>query len=377
MSRGSIIRRGRSSWRLKFDVDNGSGQRQTRYATIRGTRKDAERELTRLLGQAHAGTLVEPSQITIADYLRKWLDNPHGLAGKTVERYRQLAEQQIIPHLGSVPIQRLKPVHVEDWHRLLLASGGKDGAPLSTRTVRHAHRLLHKTLARATKAEVISRNVAVVISPPKVDEREVEILKADQIAPVLQALDGHALQPPAVLALATGARRGEILGLSWSAVDLDKATLRIERSLEQTKAGLKFKLPKTKTSKRTVSLPPTAVEALRAHRRQQLEMRLALGQGRPDGETLVFGTIEGNPIAPDTFSRNWHRFVRARNLPTVSFHALRHTHVSALIARGIDVLTISRRIGHANAAITLRVYGHLFEQNDSAAVTAIEQALRG
>jgi integrase len=286
------------------------------------------------------------------------------------------AELQIIPHLGSVPIQRLKPVHVEDWHRLLLASGGKNGAPLSTRTVRHAHRLLHKMLARATKAEVISRNVAAVISPPKVDEREVEILKADQIAPVLQALDGHALQPPAVLALATGARRGEILGLSWGAVDLDKATLRIERSLEQTKAGLKFKLPKTKTSKRTVSLPPTAVEALRAHRRQQLETRLALGQGRPDGETLVFGTIEDDPIAPDTFSRNWHRFVRARNLPIVSFHALRHTHVSALIARGVDVLTISRRIGHANAAITLRVYGHLFEQNDSAAVAAIEAALK-
>jgi integrase len=213
---GHIRRRGKSSWRLKFDLDSdATGKRQTRYVTVRGKRQDAESELTRLLGAAHAGTLVEPSRITIADYLRKWLDKPHGLAGKTVERYRQLAEQQIIPHRGSVPFQRLKPVHVEDWHRLLLASGGKDGAPLSTRTVRHAHRLLHKALARAVKAELIARNVASAITPPKVDEREIEILKANQIAPVLAALDGHPLQPIAVLALATGMRRGELLALCW------------------------------------------------------------------------------------------------------------------------------------------------------------------
>ena len=189
MSSGHIRRRGKNSWRLKFDLDSdATGKRQTRYVTVDGKRQDAERELTRLLGAAHAGTLVEPSRITIADYLRKWLDKPHGLAGKTVERYRQLAEQQIIPHLGSVPIQRLKPVHVEDWHRLLLASGGKDGAPLSTRTVRHAHRLLHLALARAVKAELIARNVASVIAPPKVNEREIEILKANQIAPFFRHL---------------------------------------------------------------------------------------------------------------------------------------------------------------------------------------------
>jgi integrase len=171
-------------------------------------------------------------------------------------------------------------------------------------------------------------------------------------------------------------RRGEILATPWSAVDLDKASIQITRSLEQTRAGIKFKLPKTKTSRRVVALPPTAIEALRNHRRQQLEMRLALGQGRPDGDTLVFSNIEGAPIPPNNLSRDWARFVKARKLPAVSFHALRHTHVSALISAGVDVLTVSRRIGHANAAITLRVYGHLFEQDDGRAVDAIETALR-
>jgi integrase len=138
---------------------------------------------------------------------------------------------------------------------------------------------------------------------------------------------------------------------------------------------LKFKSPKTKTSRRTVSLPPSAIEALHAHRRRQLEIRLALGQGKPDGSALVFSRIDGSPVPPNDLSRDWARFVKTKKLPPVSFHGLRHTHVSALISRGVDVLAISRRIGHANAATTLRVYGHLFVQNDVDAVDAIQAVL--
>jgi integrase len=379
MSRGNITRRGRNSWRIRFDLDaDATGQRRRHYATVHGKRQDAQRELTRLLGAAHAGTLVEPSSTTVADYLRSWLDGAHGLAGKTLERYRQLAEQQIIPHLGAIALQKLRPAHIADWHATLLRAGGRDGAPLSARTVGHAHRVLYGALARATKSELLLRNVAAVIAPPKAEQREIDSLKADQIATVLQALDGQPLlQPTAVLALSTGARRGEILGLTWSHIDLDRASMKIERSLEQTRAGLKFKSPKTKTSRRTVSLPPSAVEALRAHRRAQLELRLALGQGRPDSDALVFSRIDGSPVKPSDLSRDWARFVQSRKLPRVSFHGLRHSHVSALIARGVDVLTIARRIGHVSASTTLRVYGHMFEQNDSAAVDAIEAALRG
>src|SRR5262249_15848397 len=160
-------------------------------------------------------------------------------------------------------------------------------------------RVLHRVLERAVKSELLPRNVASIIEPPRVETKEVDSLKADQIAEVLAALDGHWLQPIAVLALATGARRGEICRLTWGHIELDNATMKIERSLEQTNAGLKFKQPKTKTSRRTISLPPTAVEALRAHRVQQLETRLALGQGRPDADALVFSRIDGNPIPPN------------------------------------------------------------------------------
>jgi integrase len=134
MMRGNITRRGKSSWRLKFDVctNPASGQRQTRYVTVRGKRQDAERELARLLNEAHNGTLIEPSKVTVAEYLRTWLNSAHGLSPKTAERYRQLAEQQIIPHLGAVQLQKLKPSQVQDWHSVIMRGGGKDGRPLSS-----------------------------------------------------------------------------------------------------------------------------------------------------------------------------------------------------------------------------------------------------
>lgn len=315
--RGNITRRGKSSWRLKFDLgtDPATGKRLVRTATVRGKRQDTEKELSRLVNAAHDGTLVEPSKITVADHLRSWLNGTHGLSGKTVERYRQLAEQQTIPHLGSVALQKLKPAHVADWHGTLLRTGGKDGRPLGPRTVGHAHRVLHRALQRAVESEVLPRNVASVIKPPQVESDELEILSGEQIGAVLRRLEGHALHPIVTLALATGMRRGELLALRWSDVDMDGASLRVERSLEETKAGLRFKVSKTKHGRRTVSLPASAIDALRTHRRQQLELRLALGQGKHEADALVFSTVEGAAFSPDGFSRSWRRTVAARGLP--------------------------------------------------------------
>ena len=164
--RGNITRRGKSSWRLKFDDPIGC-ERRTRYVTVKGTKRDAERELARLLSEADRGSLVEPSKLTLADYLRQWLDNSHELSPKTTERYRQLAEQQIVPHLGGILLQKLKPAHVQQWHSAILKAGGEKGRPLSARTVGHAHRVLHRALQRAVESETLSRNVASAVRPPE------------------------------------------------------------------------------------------------------------------------------------------------------------------------------------------------------------------
>ena len=376
--RGNVTKRGKSSWRLKFDVgrDPVTGKRLTRLLTVKGRRQDAERELARLVTAAHDGTLIEPSKVTLADYLRSWLNGPHGLAPKTVERYRELVDRQIVPHLGALPLQKIRPAQVQEWHNALLKSGRIDGGPLSARTVGHAHRVLHRALQRAVEIETLPRNVASVIRPPKVEYKEVESLSAMQMGQVMDKLAGHPLHGIVALALASGLRRGELLALRWCDVDLDGAMLKVERSLEETKAGLRFKVPKTRHGRRTVSLPSSAVELLRTARRGQLEQRMAIGLGRPAPDALVFSKFDGSPMSPDNLSRDWRTATLALDLPRVMFHALRHSHASALIAAGLDVVTVSRRLGHATPVVTLTTYAHLFQKTDTAAASAIETILR-
>jgi integrase len=185
------------------------------------------------------------------------------------------------------------------------------------------------------------------------------------------------LHPIVALALGTGMRRGELCALTWGAVDLNKANVRVEHSLEETAAGLRIKEPKTKYGRRTIALPPNVVETLRAHRRQQIEHRMMLGMGLAAAADLVFQLADGSPYPPDKLSRDWGNVVRDRKLPRVMFHALRHSHASALIAAGIDIVMVSQRLGHGSPAITLGVYAHAVSKTDAAAAQAIERAITG
>ena len=214
----------------------------------------------------------------------------------------------------------------------------------------------------------------VSVKPPKVEGAEIEILSEDQVPVVLRALRGRPIYQLAVLALATGMRRGELLALRWRDVDLDAARLKVEQSLEETKMGLRFKPPKTKHGRRTISLPAVVVTELRIHRKTHIEERLKFGQGRLPEDALVFGTLDEKPRSPNSVSKEWVRTITQLNLPRVSLHALRHTHASQLIASGMDVLTIQRRLGHGLPTITLAVYGHLFLNSDDRAAQVMEAA---
>jgi integrase len=271
---GNITRRGAHSWRLKYEAGErypATGKRRTRLVTVRGTRREAQAELIRLLAAVENGTSVAPDKVMVGEYMRGWIAGHTALAPKTRERYSQLAEGQIKPHLGAIGLQKLRPQHVADWHATLLKSGSVSGAPLSPRTVRDANTLLRTVLQQATRLEVVGRNVALAVRPPRSAAPEVQILSSEQIAEVLDKLTGHELRPIVALALATGMRRGELAALAWGGVDLDAGTVRVERSAEQTAAGVRLKEPKTRHGMRTISLPASAVEMLRDHHRQQLE----------------------------------------------------------------------------------------------------------
>jgi integrase len=379
---GHIRKRGERSWEIKFDlgIDPVTGKRKIRYASVKGTKRDAQAKLTELLSEHARGVLVDPTKETLSAFMDRWDRDwaTHNVSPKTAERYRQLIAHQVKPHLGAMPVQRIKPIHLNALYSKLLQSGGVDGGPLAPLTVGHVHRLLRRVFGHAVAWGVIAANPAASVSPPRVAQTEIEIISESEIRIVLDALRvrNPVLYTIAALALASGARRGELLALRWKDIDLDGGKLRIERSLEQTRTGLAFKSPKTKHGRRAVTIPPSTVADLRVHWKATQEQRLALGLGRSAPDDLVFTTLEGSPRKPNTLSSDWMRASKIIGR-RISLHALRHTSASSLIAAGVDILTISRRLGHADAKTTLSVYAHLYGNADDNAALVASKCLRG
>jgi integrase len=375
---GHIRRRGEGSWELKFDLgtEPATGKRVTRYHSFKGTKREAHAELTRLLTGANEGTYVDPSKTSLGEFLDRWERDwaAVNVSPKTRERYGELLRCHVRPHIGVVRLQRLKPLNLSELYAKLLRGGRRDGAGLSARTVGHVHRVLHKALVVAAEWGLIQNNPADIAKPPLVASSEIEILTEAEAKAVLQGLRGRSLYPIVALALATGMRRGEILALRWRSIDERTGTVRVTESLEQTTAGLRVKPPKTKYGRRTIATPAWAMTALREHRRIQQELRLKLGAGKVPDDSLVFSGIDGEPRSPNALTKEWGAAATRMGTRKVSLHALRHTHASQLISSGMDVLTISRRLGHGSPMITLGVYGHLFTNSDDRAAQIMEAA---
>jgi integrase len=375
--RGNITKRGKNSWRLKFDIgrDSVTGKRRTHFSTFRGTKREAQIELARLITEAESGNYVAPDKLTVSEFLQGWERDWVSLnvSPKTAERYSDLMRLHVRPHIGNHSLQKLRPLDLSSLYAKLLKEG-RGNRGLSARTVGHVHRVLHRALGFAVRWNVINQNPAGTVAPPPVEQTEVEILSAEQVCVVLDSFEGFTLYPIISLALATGMRRGEILALRWKDLNLEAIKLRVEQSLEQTKEGIRAKAPKTRHGRRSISLPASTVDMLRGYRREQLEQRMALGLGKVEPNALVFPNLDGSPRNPHLVSTEFVRTLKRLKLPSVTFHGLRHTHASALIAAGVDVLTISRRLGHGSPTVTLNVYGHLFSNTDDIAAQAIEGA---
>lgn len=384
MAKGHIRHRGNHSWELKFDAgrDPGTGRRKTHYISFKGTKRDAQTKLAELIAAVGNNSYIGPSKLLVGEHVNARIEHWEAsgtISARTAERYRQLCDGQIIPHIGATPLQKLTTVDVESWHATLRTRGRRSGdRGISPRTILHAHRVLSHALDDAERHGVIQRNVAQKQRPPKVEDVEQAILDADGINKLLVDLRGHRLYEPALVALFTGMRLGEILGLRWRNVDLDTKIIQVREALEETRAhGLRFKTPKTKAGRRDIGLPDIVVETLREHRRQQLELRMALGLGKAPADALVFPAIEGGPQAPSDVSRTWGLTARGMGMPEITFHSLRHCHASQLIDAGVDIVTTSKRLGHASPDVTLRVYAHLFRRDDGKAAAAINAALAG
>jgi integrase len=380
--KGHIRERSPGHWAIVLDVPGKSGKRRRKWHSFKGTKREAQKECARLLTELDKGSYIDSSKLTVAEHVRarvaQW-EAAGDVSAKTAERYRELVENQIVPHIGAKQVQKLKPLDIEAWHTTLKNSGRKGGkGGISNRTIGHAHRVLSKALREAARHDLVLKNVAAEEGAPKVDSDEMLILTPEQLAELPDKLAGRPIRPRAITAVYTGMRRGELLALRWRNLDLDAKVIKVREALEETKKlGVRFKSTKTKNGRRDISLPDIVVETLREHRKAELELRFALGLGKLEPDALVFPETPdgGRPISPGSFSAEWRDVADAIGLAGVPLHSLRHTHASQLIDEGVDVVTISKRLGHASPAITLKIYAHLFRKDDGKAAEAINAAL--
>jgi integrase len=376
---GHIRERSHGSFEIRYSLgtDPATGQRKIATTTIRGTKKDAERELRRLLHSLDTGEHVDPTRMTMRQWLVTWLATvKQEVAPRSHDRYLSIVNHHLLPAFGNLPVAKLAPAHIRKLYNDLAETGRADGksGPLAPRSRRQIHRVLSAVLARAVSDQVIARNPADVFKRqlPKAERKEMLTLDAEQSSALLDTLYGGELYWPVVLALATGMRRGEALALRWRSVDLDRGAIRIVESLEQTGRGLRFKSPKNGRG-RTIVLPTFAAEELRRRKREQAEQLLSLGI-RQGGATLVCARADGEPLSPVRLTHMFSNFIAKSDLPRIRFHDLRHTHATQLLLSGVHPRIAQERLGHSTVALTLDLYSHVTASMQEEAAAKIDAA---
>jgi integrase len=379
---GHIRQRSPGSFEIRYSLgaDPATGKRRVATATVRGTRKGAEKELRRLLRALDTGEHVDPSRITVRKWLSTWLAavRPE-VAPKTHERYGEIVNHFLSPALGNLQLTKMGPMHIQVAYSGWATGGRRDGKEggLSPRTRRHIHRILSTALNRAVEQQLISHNPCDMFKNrlPKVERREMVTLSTGQAQILLSAIRHTRTYWPVLIAVATGARRGEILALRWRNVDLDRAVLRVVESLEQTKGGLRAKAPKSEKV-RAITLPDFAVDELRRLKREQVETLLALGI-RQTGDTLLCARPDGEPMQPRSLTHEFARLIgRMKDIPRMRFHDLRHSHATQLLLAGVHPKVAQERLGHSTITVTLDLYSHVTATMQEDAAAKIDAAFR-
>jgi len=379
---GHIRERSPGSFELRYGLgtDPATGKRKMATTTVRGSRKDAEKELRRLLRSLDTGEHVDPTRITVQEWLGTWLDAVRvEVSPKSHERYGEIVSHYLAPALGKLQLAKLAAVHITGVYNALATGGrcdGKEGG-LSPRTRRHIHRILSAALSRAVEQQLIARNPADAFRKrlPKVERREIATLTAEQSQRLLTALSHTRVYWPVLIALATGMRRGEILALRWRNVDLDRGNIRVVESLEQTQTGLRTKAPKSEKA-RAIAVPIFAIDELRRLKRKQAEELLLLGV-RQAGDTLLCARADGEPMQPRSLTHEFTRLVgRTKDVPRVRFHDLRHSHATQLLLAGVHPKVAQERLGHSTISVTLDLYSHVTATMQEDAAARIDAAFR-
>jgi len=332
---------------------------------------DVQRKLAEAMGDAARGIVVDDKNLTVSEYLDRFLEDVQrgSVRESTYSRDKYLITNHVKPALGRVKLKNLTAMHLQRLYR------EKRDAELSASTVQKVHHILHKALAQAVRWDLIARNPTDNVKVPTPMPKEMHPLSASEARKLLEAAQGDRLEAVYVLAVHTGMRRGELLGLKWDDVDLDGRTVRIRRTLTRKGTGYVLGDPKTKNSRRTVRLTLQAVEALRRHLTSQMEDIERLGD-LYDDQGLVFAGNNGGVINPSNLrQRSFKPLLKRAELPQITFNDLRHTCASLLFQQNVHPKFVQELLGHASVAITLDTYSHMLPGMGDQTAVAMENAL--
>ena len=341
------------------------------------TRKEVQEKLKVALREQQQGTLVTAPRQTLAQFLTDWLENSQrqSVRPRTYERYEELVRLHIAPALGRYELQKLSAQHLQAFY----AKKAEEG--LSATTINHFHNVLHKALDTAVKWNLVARNVCDLVSPPRRKRYEVHPLTLEQVHKLLAVVEGHEMEALFRLALATGLRRGELMGLKWQDINLDAGTLQVRRILSRVPSKMPGKgyveaEPKTQKSRRSVVIAPFALEALKQHRERQREAEIKAGPLWQDHD-FVFCTSIGTHLNPTRDMLDQLKvLLKKAGLPDIRFHDLRHSAATLLLSVGVHPKVVQEILGHSQISITMDVYSHVLPGMQQDAMSRLNDAIR-
>lgn len=342
------------------------------------TKKEAEAALAEYIQKTNAGEITLAKDITFAEFLQEWIKNycEANLAPRTLRRYSEIIRLYLIPRLGSIKLQDLRPFHIQQHYTWLLDK--KEGPGLAPATALYQHRIIHEALKHAVRWQLIPRNPADAVEPPKARKTEINILTPDHIAELLNFLyqEKHVLFIPTLLAVVTGMRRGEICGLQWSDIDFERKCLYVRHQLQRIDGELVLRETKTAGSRRPVVLDDTTIALLKKHKITQSEYRLMFGPEYASANiNYVCTWPDGRLLDPDYVTKAFGKILKKLNLPVVRFHDLRHTHATLLLQEGVNPKIVSERLGHTDIRITLNTYSHVLPSMQKEAAEKVANKL--
>jgi integrase len=324
--------------------------------------------LAKMLSDRDARLPIPPARLTVKQWLTEWLAGLTGVATSTKWRRGITVKRLLLPALGHLQLRDLSQRDIVAMHAELARAGYKPG------TIGNAHGILSVALSAAVRLELLPRNVAKLVSRPRIPRHEPTVLTPAQLAKLLAAVAGWRLEALVVLLAGTGLRFGEAAALRWTDIDLDRGRIRLVRTVTQPKGGPAFSEGKTRGSRRAVPIGPNLVAALRAHRVRQAEERLAAGPAWVD-DGLVFTGMHGGILANSTLRHALPGYCKAAGVPVISPHGLRHTAATSLLAAGVHPKIVSELLGHSSVTMTLDTYSHVLAGMSDAAVGVLDGML--